>query len=193
MLQEGQQHVVFRARKIDGDAIGRPKLPPRHVQRPTRKGHPARAGVELAALLRCRAPQQGAHARDQLPGRERLGDVIISAQFEAEHPIHLLAACGQHHHRCPAAFAEAAQKVQAGSTGQHHIEQYQVRLAARSVEYFPHLTGIAGGGNAEPCLAQKAADERAHLAVILHDQQVGLRVEQPALRGIAHRFINPRG
>ena len=54
---------------------------------------------DLGGEGRAHAAQHGAHARDQLLDRERLGDVVVGAGIEAAEAVRLLAARGQHDDR----------------------------------------------------------------------------------------------
>src|SRR6478752_3879818 len=51
------------------------------------------------------AAEQGPHARAELPDRERLGDVVVGAELEADDLVELVVAGGQHddRHRAPGA------------------------------------------------------------------------------------------
>jgi hypothetical protein len=70
-----------------------------------------------------RSAQQGAHARLQFQHRERLGDVVVGAEFEAEHAVELGGACGQHQDRhLVASGAQRAAQVQPRQTGQAQVE-----------------------------------------------------------------------
>ena len=46
-------------------------------------------------ILRCGAAQQRLYAGDQLANRERLGDVVVRAQLEAQDLVHFVALCRQ--------------------------------------------------------------------------------------------------
>lgn len=44
-------------------------------------------------------PQHRAHPEHQLPGRERLGDVVVRSELEPDQPVGLVAQSGEHDHR----------------------------------------------------------------------------------------------
>ena len=96
------------------------------------------AGIELQALdvyqvigeLRRTPAQYRLDARHQLFGRERLGDVVISAGIEAFDLVLLLRARRQHDDRDVLAArigAQLAREHGAGHVGQHPVEQNKVR------------------------------------------------------------------
>jgi hypothetical protein len=67
---------------------------------------------------RCRAvaaraaPQDGAHARQQLARGEGLGDVVVGAELEADHAVDLVAARSEEEHRHLGAAGFAVQGLQ---------------------------------------------------------------------------------
>jgi len=71
------------------------------------RGHAMRRRIELQAVdrdhvlgeLRRAAAQHRLDARHQFLGRERLGDVVVRADFEAEHLVLLIPTRGQHDDR----------------------------------------------------------------------------------------------
>src|SRR5881227_40706 len=85
--------------------------------------------VALAVLA---PPQDRAYAEDQLAHAERLGDEIVGAELEADHPIDLFAAAGDHDDRDvpgPRRALELAADLGSGDAGEHQIEQDQIRRA----------------------------------------------------------------
>jgi hypothetical protein len=112
------------------------------VERPAGEGHRAGGPVEVqvaegqrlvARLFRRGAgsPQDRAHARDDLPGAERLDDVVVGAELEADDAVGLVAAGGEHDDRHLRGAADLTADVEARSVGQHQIEQDEVGLDAR--------------------------------------------------------------
>ncbi len=78
--------------------------------------------VELAAA------ELGAHAADQLADRERLGDVVVGADLEADDLVHLGVLGGQEDDRNRAAGAHVAADVEAGLAGHHDVEDQEVEV-----------------------------------------------------------------
>src|SRR5262249_23114563 len=86
--------------------------------------------VGLSGLLRVAATEDGAHPGDELARAERLGHVVVGAELEPEHPVHLPGPCGEHHDRESArrlGSAEPAADLEAVDAGQHEIEYDQGR------------------------------------------------------------------
>ena len=87
-----------------------------------------RTGSRRPAAGRRRRPAQlGLDARQQLHHLERLGDVVVGAELQADDLVDDLAARGQHdHRRLDAAAAQLAQHVEAVHPRQHHVEQDEI-------------------------------------------------------------------
>jgi hypothetical protein len=112
------------------------ELAGREAHRLARLGHLPRRGVDLEAVerdsgvaydRRCRAPEHRAHAGRQLARREGLRDVVVCAQLEADDPIRLLAAGGQHDDRQARARPDPAAELEAVHAGKHQVEDDEVR------------------------------------------------------------------
>ena len=74
------------------------------------------------------ATQDGTDARDDLARAERLDDVVVGSQLQAENPVHLGAAGGEHDDRHLGAPAQLATDVAAVAVGQGEVEQDEVGL-----------------------------------------------------------------
>ena len=81
-------------------------------------------------------PQHGPDPGDQLARAERLGDVVVRAELEAQHPLHLVVARGDHQHRgAVAGGPQRAQHLQPVQAGQPDVEHDRDRaLPAYGVE-----------------------------------------------------------
>ena len=81
----------------------------------------------------------------QLAGTERLDDVVIRAQLEPKHPVHLRPSGGNHDHRDPFRDRVAAKPLadlEPVQIGQHEVEKHQIRpLRPRDLQ---SLAGCAG-------------------------------------------------
>ena len=126
LAHEQGEEVELLARELQGLAVER---------------HGARRRVELdrADLLRAgrrggrggaRAAQDGADAGDELAGAERLDDVVVGAELEAQHAVGLVAAGGEHDHRHALVGAQLAQQVEARAVGEHDVEEHEVGALA---------------------------------------------------------------
>ena len=82
------------------------------------------------------AAQHGLDAAAELAHRERLGDVVVGAELEAEHLVDLLGLRGEHDDRHGAARADLRGRPRSRRTcGQHHVEHHQVEgVLAQPVE-----------------------------------------------------------
>ena len=84
------------------------------------------------------APQHRRDPRDELARRERLGEVVVGAELEAEHAIGLLAARRQEHDRDPAARARGT-ALRPSSSG--------IRMSS-TTRSMPTARDALGGGGA---------------------------------------------
>ena len=75
------------------------------------------------------AAQHGADARQQFARVERLGHVVVGAEFQADDAVGLLAHRGQHDDRHVGLGAQPAGEVQPALAGQHQVEHHQVVVA----------------------------------------------------------------
>jgi hypothetical protein len=80
------------------------------------------------------APQDGAHARDELVVDERLHHIVIASPGESAHTIDRIAPRADHDHRHIAvpgaaglAFAQAAADLEPGSIREHGVEEDEAR------------------------------------------------------------------
>ena len=104
------------------------------------------------------AAQHRADARDHLGARERLDDVVVGAQLEADDLVGLGAARGDHHDRRVALAAQRAGHVAAVAVRQRQVEQHQV-----GVDPLGDLDRLGDGGRddrLEP-LARRAPSRTA--------------------------------
>src|SRR3954453_1610337 len=86
------------------------------------------------------AAQHGADAGGDLAGAERLDDVVVGAELEADHAVGLLAPGGQHDDRHLRVAPDLAGDVVARAVGEHEVEQDEVRADGR------RLLERGGGG-----------------------------------------------
>ena len=82
--------------------------------------------------------------RDQLGGGERLGEVVVAAELEAEHAVDLAVACGEEDHRDLRRLAEALAHLEPVDVGEADVEhdeagpvradRLEARFAGRGLE-----------------------------------------------------------
>ena len=78
-----------------------------------------------ARLVAGAATQHGLHARDDLARAERLGDVVVGADLEADEPVDLVGA-RRHEDDGDALGLEAPRQLEAVDTRQHDVDQCEV-------------------------------------------------------------------
>ena len=134
-----------------------------------------------AVGLEPRPAQVGLDARHQLARGERLGDVVVGAQLQAEDLVELLAARRQHDDRDVALGADALADLEPVEPGQHQVEHHQVdRLA---VDHLEGVVAARGGDHREPGVAQRVLDDGADGLLVLDDEDaVGQRRTSRSLR-----------
>ena len=118
-----------------------------------------------------RPPQQRAHARHQLVRAERLREVVVGAQLEADDALGLLGAGGQHDDRDRRGRLVGTKQpadLQAVDVRQHQVEHQQLRRTRRD-----RLQRLAAGGGAlgeETGLVEITSDELGDVRIVLDDQ-----------------------
>ena len=116
-------------------------------------------------------PQDGPDARGQLAVAERLGDVVVGAEFEAHDLVDLVVAGGHHDDRDAAALPQPPADLDAGQAGHHQVEQDDVR--AVPVEQGQPLLAVGGGEDLEALLGEHVAQGVAIGRLVLDDQDRG--------------------
>ncbi|MNF72864.1 hypothetical protein D3C84_548510 [compost metagenome] len=130
MFDEDQQQIKLTGRQRDHHVIRRAQFPAGDVEVPV-----GEVDQRPWTLLRQRstvlhAAQHGTHSGQQFAGVEGFGQVIVGAEFEADHPITEFTHGGEHDHRDRVADAQLLAQDQPAVAGQHHVENDQVwRLA----------------------------------------------------------------
>ena len=131
------------------------------------------------AAARRTAPQQGAHARQQLLALEGLDEVVVGAGVEALDARLQRVARGEHQDRDVVALAQAAGDLHAVELRQAEVEDHQVgderarRVERRlAVERQPDLVALQ---------AQRALEHLRDLLVVLDDEHArcAVRVRHP--------------
>jgi len=106
--------------------------------------------VSVVRVREIGAAQDGPDPAAEFPDRERLGDVVVGADLEAQDLVALIVARREHDDRHLAAASQAAADLDAVDPGQHHVEDDEVealgcelvkRLAP--VERRDHLVAVA--------------------------------------------------
>ena len=91
------------------------------------------AVLELSALqvpaLRRRPTEDGLHPSDELPRVERLRQVVVGPDLEADDLVHVLVARGQHQDRHVGALADPAADLDPVDVREHQVEDDERDLA----------------------------------------------------------------
>jgi hypothetical protein len=82
---------------------------------------------------RRRAPQKRLYAASELADRERLRDVVVGAELEAEHLVELVVASGQHDDRHLALGAQALANLEPVELRQHDVQDDEVDALRREL------------------------------------------------------------
>ena len=116
------------------------------------------------------AAQPRLDAREQLHHLERLGQIVVGAELQADHLVDHLAARGQHdHRRLDALLAQVAQHVEAVLPGQHHVEQQQIERLLRARAPAPR--GRPCADSTTVALAPEPIAQREHQPGLVFDDQ----------------------
>ena len=137
------------------------------------------------------APQHGLHPARELADRERLGDVVVGAELEAEDLVGLLGLRGEHDDRHRAARADRAAHVEAVHPRQHHVEHDEVEVVlAQPVE---RLAPVERGDDVVALLAQRVGQKLLDGQLVVHEQDAwGSGAQPQGIVGCADFVIEPR-
>ena len=133
---------------------------------PERELVPTLRLVGLASL----PAQHRLDARQQLRSAERLRDVVVGADLEADDAVDLVALCREDDHRGrhPLA-AQHAQHLDAAHAGKHHVEQDEVQsLVAGGLE---RSLAIGGGGHLVSLARQVEGECLPKGGIVLDEEQ----------------------
>jgi hypothetical protein len=127
----------------------------------------ARAGRRHGAL----APQYGLHARHQLARLKGLGQVVVGAQFQADHAVHHVAARGQHDDRDVAFLANLAAQREAVHLGQHDVQDG--RVVGAGAQFGQPLAGAQGAVQHEVKTREVGGQRRGQVLVVVDQEDAG--------------------
>ena len=116
------------------------------------------------------APQHGFYAGDEFARAERLADVVVCAEFEAEDAVGFFVLGGEHDDGLGVLRAQGFEQFEAVGVGQADIEQEQVEVFAR--EQLPRL--LCGGGDAcgEMGAGEGEFDQFGDFAFVFNDEDM---------------------
>jgi hypothetical protein len=118
--------------------------------------------------LRLQPAQQAPDARQQFAQVEGLGDVVVSAQFQADDAIDEVA--GSRHHDDPevVVLAQVARQRQPVLAGQAQVQQHGVRQFA--FDLLAHLQPVRGLREIEAVALEILAQHGAHGRIVVDHQ-----------------------
>src|SRR5204863_325173 len=127
---------------------------------------PASRGVAEIAV---RSTQEGLDPAHQLAQPERLGQVVVRAELEADHLVDLVVASGQDEdRRLRAGGAKPAKNLEPVNAGQADIEDDEVGRLVRG-ELEPLLAALCDG-DLVALLLERVLDSARHGELVLDDQ-----------------------
>ena len=136
----------------------------------TNDGAIAAVGQRLAVSL-CAAivaPEDSAHARQNFPDVERLGDVVVGAEFQPDDAIDRVTFAGDHDDRHVVGRPHGPRDVEAVLTAEVKIQRDQVD--GRRLEMRGKPGAIFGFGHAIAFEFKRVAQQRANGDVVVDDE-----------------------
>jgi len=130
---------------------------------------PAEAQPGLVPFWIAPPPQDRLEPRQQLARVERLGQIIIGAEFEPDNPVGVLAARGQHQDRHVALRAQAAADFEPIDIGQHDIEDDGAIGPITDYRLDPRRAAMASLDH-KPALGQIVAQHVGEADIVIDDQ-----------------------
>ena len=122
--------------------------------------------------VRIGSAQEGAHARYQLVGVERLREIIVGARIEAGDSVADLGAGSEHERRCADALSpELLHNLESVALGKADVEDEQVGFTLERGRQ--SLLAIVNGLDRVPVLVQHTAKEVDDVATVFHDENRG--------------------
>lgn len=168
---QSAQQIEFEAREIHGFACFRHDTLP--------EVHDDIAGNEsFSDDVGTRSPQYGFDSRDEFPGAERFGDIIVGAHFEAHDAIGFVTARGQHEDGDIAFLTNSATNLDAIHAGHHQIQQYDIE--GSGFERGESSRTVGSRGYVKIVLPEISREqiEKANVVVDEHNTQGHLRTLQ---------------
>ena len=165
------EEVELRSGDGDARALGRQHLPQGDVEGPA--GEVQAAALVGVGRLGGDPAQDRADAGEQLPRVERLGQVIVGAQFQPEDPIDILRLRRQDQDRDLRRIPQAPAQAEPVLPREHQVQHDQID--ARFRQRMVHVGSVARERHAAIVAAQIARDQGRDLPIVLHDEDVGCR------------------
>ena len=116
------------------------------------------------------AAQHRTDPGDEFARRIRFGDIVVGAEFEADHLVDLRIAGGHHNHRNPGPRAQGPADLGTRHPRQHHVEQYDIGIDP--LECGERLRAVVDHAGLETFLAQQECQRIGQGFLVLDDQYV---------------------
>ena len=133
------------------------------------------SSVDRVAPGHARAAQRGLDAAAELAQRERLGDVVVGAELEAEDLVDLLGLGREHDDRDGAARPQAPADLEPVEPRHHHVEHDEVE--GRLAEARQRLAAVDRLHDLVAVLAQRIAEQRLDRLLVVDQQDAGWAVD----------------
>jgi hypothetical protein len=166
---EGHEQVELAARDVDDRTRRRAQNAAGRLQTPSIELVGKRQIVAVRSDLG-RTAQHSLDSRDQLARTERLHDIIVRANLEADDAVDLRAHSGQHDDRRPILLAQLLAEHKPAFAGHHEIEDNEVEPA--DLDRLHHLAPVGRLGDPEAMFGKILAHECAKLAIVIDNQDV---------------------
>lgn len=169
MEHEGQQQLELRTAERHNLAALGSELPPAGIQ------HPAGEAVNRTGACRppvnvspaISAPQDGAHAGQQLTQAERLGQVVIGPHLKGDDTIGFAGDPRHDDQRHPIALVEELAQAET-AVRQAQIKQHERRMQGGN--QLEHLLCRIGEDDVKAMVGEKSIQQTAKLKVIVDDE-----------------------
>ncbi len=148
-------------------------------------------GLPRVAGLRpvgTRSPKERPDARRQLPRRERLDEIVVGTNREADDPVDLLGAGREHDHVGIRERPGLPQDFEPVKPGQHDVEHHDVRGALP--DHLEAGRAIAGLDHLHPGLLEVGSDELGEWHLVVDDQDPG-GVHDPRTGSVTFAVVPP--
>src|SRR5690606_7691244 len=167
VVDQGLEQLKLRRGQVDRLAARRGQGAPGEVEPPAGEAH--HGGRGGAGALSGPA-QHAAHAGEQFAQMERLGDVVVGADLEADGAVDRVALAGQDHDADVRSLAEEAGQAAAVLAGHGEVDQGEVdALAAHQVA---KRRRAVRGADAKALAGEIGAEPVAQQPVVVDDDDV---------------------
>ena len=174
-FEKGQQHGVFALGQDDGRALGIAQAARGSIEHPAAEAAtaPLRIDRYLHGWRRALpAPKHGPDARQQLAKTEGLGQVVVGAKLEPDHPVDLvISMTGGDDHGDVGMRADLPQQVEPIFLAETQIEDHKARFVVGDLAR--HLLPPGGRDGVDVVFLEIAEDRLSQPGIVVDDQNAG--------------------